>query len=311
VTTVLLALVGAYGVHLLYTALAQGWRGVGPGPTRRPVDADGAFVAAVSRPVAWRARLGERMTQAGLDQVRPAEFAGVMAGLFLVTTAVVYAVFGAVVPALVAGGLAGWFPVGAARSRRDRRRAEAREAWPRMIEEIRLLTGSVGRSIPQALFDVGKRAPEELRPAFAAAHREWELSTDFERTQAVLQARRADATADVVAETLLVAHEVGGSDVDRALEALAADRIQDLQARKDARAKQAGARFARRFVLLVPLGMAVAGLGIGDGRAAYRTPTGQLAVVVGIGLVAACWWWASRTMRLPEEARVLGGTAVR
>jgi tight adherence protein B len=278
---------------------------------RRAVDADGRPLPVASRTAVWRARLGERLVQAGLDQVRPAEFAGVVAGLFLVTAAVVYAVFGAPVPAFVAGGLAGWSPVGAARSRRERRRAEAREAWPRIIEEIRLLTGSVGRSIPQALFDVGKRAPEELRPAFAAAHREWVLSTDFERTLAVLRLRLADATADVVAETLLVAQDVGGSDVDRALEALAADRVQDLQARKDARAKQAGARFARRFVLLVPLGMALAGLGIGDGRAAYRTATGQLAVVVGIGLVAACWWWASRTMRLPEESRVLGGAAVR
>jgi tight adherence protein B len=247
------------------------------------------------------------MTQAGLDEVRPVEFAGVMAALGLVTAALVYAVFGAAAPALIAGGLAAWFPVGALRGRRERRRTEAREAWPRMIEEIRLLTGSVGRSIPQALFDVGRRAPEELRPAFTAAHREWMLSTDFERTLAVLKSRLADATADVVAETLLVAHEVGGSDIDRALEALAADRFQDLQGRKDARSKQAGARFARRFVLLVPLGMALAGLGIGDGRAAYRTPAGQVAVVGAIGLVAVCWWWASVIMRLPDEARVFAG----
>ena len=36
-------------------------------------------------------------------------------------------------------------------------------------------------------------------------------------------------------------------------------------------AKQAGVRFARRFVLIVPVGMAVAGLSIGTGREAYRT----------------------------------------
>src|SRR5206468_11126340 len=47
------------------------------------------------------------------------------------------------------------------------------------------------------------------------------------------------------------------------LAALAEDRTQDLQGRKDARAKQAGVRFARRFVLVVPLGMSLAGLSIG------------------------------------------------
>ena len=150
------------------------------------------------------------------------------------------------------------------------------DAWPRLLEELRILTSSLGRSIPQALFEVGRRAPDELRPAFVAAHREWLLSTDFARTLQVLKAQLADPTADAVCETLLVAHEVGGTDLDRRLEALIDDRIQDTQGRKDARARQAGARFARRFVLIVPAGMALAGMSVGTGRAAYQTPTGQL-----------------------------------
>ena len=91
-----------------------------------------------------------------------------------------------------------------------------------------------------------------MRPAFGAAQREWLLSTDFTRTIRVLKSGLADPTADAACETLLVAHEVGGTDLDRRLEALIDDRIQDTQGRKDARAQQAGARFARRFVLIVP-----------------------------------------------------------
>jgi tight adherence protein B len=151
---------------------------------------------------------------------------------------------------------------------------------------------------------VGRRAPDELRPAFVAAQREWLLSTDFTRTVQVLKARLADPTADAVCETLLVAQEVGGTDLDRRLEALIDDRVQDSQGRKDARAKQAGARFARRFVLIVPAGMALAGMSVGTGRSAYQTPTGQLLVVVAIGLVVVCWVWAGRIMVLPEEERV-------
>ena len=101
-----------------------------------------------------------------------------------------------------------------------------------------------GRSIPQALLDVGRRGPEELRPAFDAARREWLISTDFERTVNVIKARLADPTADAACETLLIAHELGGSDLDKRLEALIEDRILDTQGRKDARAKQAGVRFA-------------------------------------------------------------------
>ena len=173
-----------------------------------------------------------------------------------------------------------------------------------MIEEIRVLVGSGGRSIPQALIDVGLRGPDELQPAFRAAQREWALTTDFERTVRVLKHRLADPTADAACETLLVAAEVGG-DVDRRLRALAEDRRQDLLGRKEARSRQAGARLARTFVVVVPAGMALAGLSVGDGGAAYRSATGQLLVGIGIALVVVCWAWAGRVMRLPEPRRVL------
>ena len=289
----LLAVVGAYGVFLADTAVAFGWRGLGFGPAR-----------VATRRTSARRQLRDWMVQAGLDEVKPSEFVTVMALLFLVGAGAAFVLFGGVVPALLAGGFAATFPVASYRSRRERRRADAREAWPRMIEEIRLLTGSLGRSIPQALLEVGRRAPAELRPAFAAAEREWLISTDFTRTTDVLKARLADPTADAACETLLVAHEVGGSDVDRRLAALVEDRVQDLQGRKDAQSKQAGVRFARRFVLVVPVGMALAGLSIGTGRAAYQTALGQALVALGVAVVVACWLWAGRLLRLPEEERV-------
>ena len=71
--------------------------------------------------------------------------------------------------------------------------------------------------------------------------------------------------------------------------------------------KHSGVRFARRFVLLVPAGMALAGMTVGDGRRAYGTPHGQLAVTAAIVLVAGCWIWAGRMLRLPDERRVFSG----
>jgi tight adherence protein B len=143
-----------------------------------------------------------------------------------------------------------------------------------------------------------------MRAAFRQAEREWLISTDFARTTHVLKEQLADPTADIICETLLLAHGIGGNDVDRRLAALAEDRQMDLHCRKDARSKQAGVKFARRFVLIVPIGMAFAGLSIGNGRAAYATPQGQLGVAAGLFTLAACWWWAGRLIRMPEEQRV-------
>ena len=280
------------GMYLVFTAFAYGRSDVMPirgdalGP-RRP-----------------GSRLEEWLAQAGLEDVDQREFVAVLCALALLGATVGWVLFASLFPACALAIFGASFPIASYRRRRKTRKALALDAWPRLIEEIRVLTGSLGRSIPQALFEVGLRGPEELRPSFAAAHREWLISTDFERTIGVLKTRLADATADVVCETLLVAYQVGGSEIGRRLEALADDRTQDAQGRKDARSRQAGARFARRFVLFVPLGMALAGMSVGNGRAAYRTAMGQTFVLIGIALVAVCWLWAGRVMQLPDEERV-------
>ena len=285
----LAAVAAGAGMYLLYTSLALGWRHVGRPPR-----------ASVARPPRFRAWL----TQAGLPEVEPREFAAVSGAVGVAAAVGAHVLFGGAAAPLATGVFAALLPVGWYRQRREARRAEAAEAWPRLIEEIRVLTAAAGRSIPQALFDAGRRAPDELREAFVAAEREWLLSTDFARCLDVLKEQLADATADATCETLLVAHDVGGGDLDRRLAALAEDRLLDLQGRKDARAEQAGVRFARRFVLVVPVGMAIAGLSIGTGRAAYAQPTGQVAVVVGVLSVVACWVWAGALLRLPGEDRV-------
>ncbi|MEO6628412.1 MAG: hypothetical protein ABIP03_07560 [Aquihabitans sp.] len=292
-TSLLAALLAGYGIHLLWTGRAMGWTGIAPGPHREG-------------PARASRNARRWLIQAGLDDVGLGEFLAVATTLGLVAAIATFAVFGSAGPSLLAAVAGATVPVATFRNRRRQRRERAQEAWPRLIEEIRILTGSVGRSIPQALFEAGRRAPDELRSAFDAAHREWMITTDFARTVAVLKGRLADPTADAACETLLVAHEVGGADLDRRLEALAEDRVQDLQGRKDARAQQAGVRFARMFVLIVPFGMALAGMAVGNGRSAYQEPQGQAVVVVGMLFVLICWVWAGQIMRIPEEERVFG-----
>ena len=290
------ALLATFAVGLggfwLFTAVAYGRRGLRFGSSPRPAAGSG------------RTAVDHWLTQAGVHDVDARAFVSVVAVLFVLGTTLGYALFLGPIPALVVGAFAASLPVSGYRHRREVRRQRAQEDWPRLIEEIRVQTASMGRSIPHAVLDVGRRGPLELRPAFEAAHREWLLTTDFARTMQVLKAHLADPTADVAAETLVIAHELGGSDVDRRLAALAEDRRRDVHDRKDARSRQAGARFARRFVLVVPGGMALAGVSIGDGRAAYQTSAGQLVVIVALALVITCWVWAGRIMRLPDPERI-------
>ncbi len=290
----LIGCVGALGVFYLYTSVL-GWRGARLGPARRS-----------DRPTRPHTTATEWLRQAGIADATPAQFITVELAVALVAMLCAFAVFGAPLPALAIGLFAATAPVAAYRSRRIALRDQSREAWPRLIEEVRVQTSSLGRSIPVALIEVGKGAPTEpMREAFADAGREWSLTTDFGRMIRVLKDRLADPTADATCETLLFAHELGGTDLDRRLRALIDDRLMDMEERRDARSRQSGVRFARWFTLFVPFGMALSGLSIGDGRESFRTPTGQFGVLVAVLLTAACWLWASRIMRVPEVQRVL------
>lgn len=289
--SLLLAACAASGTFLLVVPGARGHR-------RSRTDR-----LTVGRDAELRRRLELALRRAGLDDVSPTQFAGTVIAFGVATATLTAVVFGPGIGALLAGVIATAWPVATWRSRRMATRRAAQEHWPRLIEELRVQVGPMGRPIPQALLAVGARGPVELRGAFSAAQREWALTTDFERTVTVLKDRLADPTADATCETLLVVHEVGG-EVDARLAALAEDRRRDLEDRRDANARMAGARTARLFVVLVPLGMAVAGLNVGDGREAYRSTVGQVLVAFGIGLIAVCWWWAARLMRLPVEERV-------
>lgn len=288
-TTILLAVTASLGVYLVLVGLRDG-----PEESRIRGSTPGA---------AARRSLETWMRRGGLEDVSPTQFLSACGAAGTVAAALTMTVFGPGVSTIVVGTVAAAAPAGLWRRRRAATRETARECWPRLIEEVRVLTGSVGRPIPQALLEAGLRGPSEIRGAFAAAQREWALTTDFEQAVRVLKDRLVDPTADAVCETLLVVHEVGG-DLDARLAALADDRRMALRDHREAEVRQAGARVARWFVVIVPVGMAFAGLSLGDGRAAYSTTGGQVATALAVALIVVCWWWAGRIMRVPDERRV-------
>jgi tight adherence protein B len=276
----LVACLAAYGAHLVYTSVALRWKGVMPGPTTDRRRGHGV-------PLPRLTGLSVRAIALGA--------AGALAAIML---------FGTLLPAAISGALCTAIAVVSSRAELDRRQHRIAAAWPAILDETRVLAGAAGRPIPQALFEVGRRAAPGVREAFGSAQREWQASTDFGRALGVLKAELAEPSSDVICETLLVAHQVGGSGVDRRLEALVDDRVRELDLRRDAASRQAGARFARKFVLIVPVGMALVGLSLGTGRAAYASGTAQAIVAVALAVIAVCWVWAGRILRLPRAERL-------
>ncbi|HEX4865692.1 MAG TPA: hypothetical protein VFV02_16605, partial [Acidimicrobiales bacterium] len=162
----LAAILAMTGVYLIYTSMVFGWTGLGR-------------AGAAANEGSTRGTTRTLVSQVGLQGARPHELLAAGSVLALVGGLVAYVMFGGLLPAGVAATACCLVPIASFRARRAARIETAREAWPRLLEELRLLIGSMGRSVPQALFEVGRRAPDEWRPAFEAAEREWLLTTDF------------------------------------------------------------------------------------------------------------------------------------
>ena len=206
-----------------------------------------------------------------------------------------------------AGALAAGCAVVGRRSVESARRDQARRLWPGLLEELRVLTTSGGRSLPRALLEAGARVPDPAGDAFRATEKAWRVSADFERSLRVLGDGLAEASTDIVCETLLVAHDLGGRDVGRRLARLAEDRRRDLATRDLAVAKLAGARFAPSVRRHRPVGH-------GRRRPGRRHRPGRVRHTLRASSspsprprsVAGCWLWAGRLLRLPEAPRVFG-----
>jgi tight adherence protein B len=157
-------------------------------------------------------------------------------------------------------------------------------------------------ALPTACVLAGRSAPEPIRTGFERAERTWGLTTDFDRSMDSLATGANDPTTRLVCAALTVLGTASTSDLPDRLDRLTRDRRRDADAHREAAARMAGARFSRRFVLIVPVGLALAGQSIGAGRAAYGTATGQVAVVVGIAVTGVCWHWSGVMLRPGSKA---------
>src|SRR5699024_3244055 len=123
------------------------------------------------------ARLRDDLIKVGLDTVPPAAVPALSAGLGLVVAAVLWAISGAVVPSLAIGIGASVLPVLVLRSAARRRTTAMREVWPEAVDHVNSAIRA-GLSLPEALVQLSRKGPEELRPAFTEFALDYQTSGD-------------------------------------------------------------------------------------------------------------------------------------
>ena len=259
---------------------------------------------AASRPDGWAARTQDRLVRAGAPAVTP----GALVGLAVAAGAIAF---------IVAAGLSGSAPIGAcfgllaARApfalvahRALARDRATRELWPEVVDS--LASGvRAGLSLPEAVGQLGERAPESLREPFALFAEDYRASGRFHDCLDALKARLADPVADRIVETLRITRDVGGTDVGRVLRTLSEFLREDARTRGELEARQSWTVNAARLAVAAPWLVLALLATRGDSAAAYDSAAGVAVLATGGLATVVAYRIMLRVGRLPQDARVL------
>jgi tight adherence protein B len=253
-----------------------------------------------------RVGLGTRelLAQAGLPGVRPGGLVGACVVCGACTAVAALAVSQAISVAVAFGLLAAWGPVALVRHRRRRRRAELRELWPDVVDNLASAVRA-GLSLPEAVTQLGTRGPEVLRTHFVAFGEDYRATGRFVASLDRLKESLADPVADRIVEALRLAHEVGGTDLGRLLRTLSTFLREDVRTRAELETRQGWTVNAARLAVAAPW-VVLAMLSFRpEAVAAYDTTAGTLVLAGGAAVCFVAYRLMLRIARLPEEERVL------
>ena len=260
----------------------------------------GPSVAKASR----QAVVQDRLIQAGMPTVTPAQYYGAAVALAVVTFVLTVGISGALVIGLAFTVFAAMVPRTFVNWRRLRNTKDVRDLWPDVVDN--LSSGvRAGLSLPEALAALGTRGPEKLRPAFARFAEDYRASGHLNPSLDSLKAELADPVADRVIEAVRMAREVGGNDLGRLLRTLSAFLREDAQTRSELETRQGWTINAARLALASPWAVLAIMATKPSTAAAFDSKSGVIVLLVGGGLSFAAYRVMMRIARLPEDERVL------
>jgi tight adherence protein B len=263
-----------------------------PAPPRRR--------AALSR----RERVGEMLAQAGIESVTPGGLVASCAGVGVAVLVAMFLVSRSPVIAGAFGILASWAPVAIVRFRVRQRRAELRDLWPEVVDNLASAVRA-GLALPEALTQIGTRGPAELRPPFVRFGEDYRATGRFYDSLDRLKAALADPVGDRIVESLRMARQVGGSDLGRLLRTLSAFLREDARTRAELETRQGWTINAARLAVAAPW-VVLALLSLRpEAVEAYNTTAGFVVLAVGGTLCLVAYRVMLRIGRLPDEERVL------
>ncbi|HEY0246954.1 MAG TPA: type II secretion system F family protein [Gryllotalpicola sp.] len=267
------------------------------GSARRPGRAVGgrSGVGAGARLRAW-------LLRAGLPGLSPVGLVTITVGSVALCSSLTAALFGVPALALAAGCAGGAAPWGFVGWRAGAARVTMRAAWPDVVDQLISAVRS-GIALPEAVAGLATTGPEQAREPFARFGREYRATGAFGRCAELLKAELADPIGDRVLETLMMAREVGGTELVAVLQALGVSLREDAAVRRELEARQGWVVNAARLGAASPWLVLALLVTRPEGREAYGTPAGSAVILVSVVVSVVAYRVMIVIGRLPQERR--------
>ena len=188
-------------------------------------------------------------------------------------------------------------------------RLEAMEEWTRSLAGV--LT--VGIGLEQALVATLRSTPAPINPEVSRLIARLRARWDTEAALRVFADELDDATGDLIAANLILGARRRGAGLASVLEGLAESVAADVRARRQVEADRAKPRSTARWVTLISASVLVFLALSGRYVEPYRTPIGQIILVVLLSAYVATLIWMRRMatgMPLPRFLDTRSKTAV-
>ncbi len=174
------------------------------------------------------------------------------------------------------------------RAKLEKLRKEAASEWPNILSELHLRITAMGAPIHHGLFSAAKSAKATLRNAFDQSERTFAITNSIELALDNLYRDLPFTTTFRVVEALKVVLEVPGGDIAGIILDLKEDLEREWRQHSEFEARLKGVKFARNFVVIVPIAMFLAGASIG-GFGSYRGLASIVTLSLSAIVVFVCW----------------------
>jgi len=206
------------------------------------------------------------------------------------------------------GGLLIWQAISGANNKANLKLVKKQKAfahWPDVVDDMHSAVRA-GLSLPQAVQEIARTGPLEIREIFQIATEQYKHNGDFQKAMLTIGRNVNDPTGDKFVTALIVAQELGGADLGKLLVALAESLRADLAVRGEIKARQSWTVNGARLAVAAPWLTVLILSGHSETRRMYLSASGINLLIFCAVVSVAAYFGMQRIGRLPNESRMLG-----